>query len=951
MADVDTSFIDLSTDHDLFMPTQGQIQRNRLECLDGEATDVQKYSDEGEGALPYLQYGVQTPRYCPDTSVGNFEDSGSSLFSCQHYGGSLQSFREYVGTPPLAQGEGTTVPSFPEISFIPGLAPTVPAVSPKPEISFVHEPIQKYRFRYLSEEGSHGHLAASNSTANRHSAPTIEVRNIPGDVELRLALYTAQGQCLHKLLRLHQVTEGRGAQRGRRTLNDLKEEMKFVKLAQDGPLVELRGLGIIKLTKDDLQESGKTLDEAQRIHREFNRLDTCLGVTAYVGERKVAGPVFSSKITNLRCASQLKITRRSVLTTSAEGGQEMWLLTDKVKKGDIEVRITDGEGWDDKCTGLEIFHQFIIICRTPAYPGNLEASGRTMHLYLYRKSDQESSDSYDIKYAPGRVAGESSTQVPNAKKRKIVDKDADFELLMPHLEQMRALHQNDMAGETQPLFVPQILALPQEFSRSPTTPPTCQDSPPGHPSQLRSPASQTVASQPHFRTTLQASHLTPVTSSYSLDVNWASTQPNLQVNSPNGAPSTMQPSPHFPYGPQDPKPFHVTNQSPTTYAGHASPRTSLHDIQSSARFNGAPTRQENRLAHNPNATEAFAPSASPFRQGHGRLQETNATEGIATASMLSFFDFASDFDLEAPCPQGRVGASPSWSLVTDSAGSSHHRNTKKNTKESKYDWEEEEKEGEKNKIEGVTTKRWKQTVVKEEKEEPAKERRGKNEENRKSPFESGDGRECKNRKFIDVNARDRYGDTLLHYAVRKGDSLAVAWLVSQGADVNQQAQLSGDTPLHLAVKYDMRVVLRVLLDLENLDLHVKNDAGQTFLDVLQPDSSVLQDVLGHARTRKMSLQVCFSDASLEDTPVPGGHLEQQRGDISHTKSTSQTDSLNEPRDEARGEEKNEKEGEEGESRERRKETPQINLWYYMFLPIFLAYCYSVVSYWSKEDLG
>lgn len=30
-----------------------------------------------------------------------------------------------------------------------------------------------------------------------------------------------------------------------------------------------------------------------------------------------------------------------------------------------------------------------------------------MHLYLYRKSDQESSDSYDIKYVPDRVAGET----------------------------------------------------------------------------------------------------------------------------------------------------------------------------------------------------------------------------------------------------------------------------------------------------------------------------------------------------------------------------------------------------------------------------------------------------------------------------------------------------------------------------------------------------------------
>lgn len=97
----------------------------------------------------------------------------------------------------------------------------------------------------------------------------------------------------------------------------------------------------------------------------------------------------------------------------------------------------------------------------------------------------------------------------------------------------------------------------------------------------------------------------------------------------------------------------------------------------------------------------------------------------------------------------------------------------------------------------------------------------------------------------------------------------------------------------------------------------------------------------------MSLQVCFSNASPEDTPAPGGHLQQQRGDISHTKS----DSTDGPKDGAGGEEKDEKAREERESREKQGDTPQINLWYYMFLPIFLAYCYSVVSYWSKEDLG
>nr|XP_027238606.1 uncharacterized protein LOC113829607 [Penaeus vannamei] len=921
--------LDLSI-FDLDFPTPDQIKRNYFEFL-----DVQQYSDDGEGA-----------------SMSNFEDSDSSLF-----GASLQNYREYVGTPPHAQ-EVSAVPSFLGMTSASGLAP-------KPEISFALEPIQKYRFRYLSEEGSHGHLTASNSTANRHSAPTIEVKNIPGDVELRLALYTTNGRCLHKLLRLHQVTEGRGAQRGRRTLNDLKEEMKFVKLAQDRPLVELRGLGIIKLTKDDLQESGKTLEEAQRIHREFNRLDTCLGVEAYVNERKVAGPVFSTKITNLRCASQLKIMRRSILTTSAGGGQEMWLLTDKVRKGDIEVRISDGEGWDDICTGLEIFHQFIIICRTPAYPGRLEASGRTMHLYLYRKSDQESSDSYDIKYVPDRVAGETF----DARKRR---KTVDLDLLPPQLEQMRALHQNGVAGETLPLLVPQELA---QATRQ-------EDRALGRPSRPRPSSSRAVASQPHSLTTLQASHSTPVAPSYFLDVNWASTQPNLQLPSCNGVPSAMQPPLHLPYAPQEPIPFqsppgtrHVAEQSPMPYARSPQPMTTCAghlEVQAGALYNGAPTRQENRLPHDLNGTpappdthhllpEAFASPASSFHLGHERLQEPIAPGEISTMSLQSFFDFDSDFELETPCPPGRVGTSPSWSLVTDSVGRvgtspswslvtdsvgpSYDRKNKKPIRKDKYDWEEEE---------GGEEEKNRQTWG-EEKDDKIKSE-GTRVKMREQTTNRGESRKCKNRtpwELVDVNTRDRYGDSLLHYAVRKGDAMAVLWLISQGADVNQQAQLSGDTPLHLAVKYDMRVVLQVLLDLENLDLHVKNDAGQTFLDVLQPDSSVSECVLKHARTREMSQEVCFSDASLEATAVSVGHLQQQPDSISPTKSTSEADAAEGPTDEARGDEKDGKaktERDAKESRERRTDAPQISLWYYMFLPLFLAYCYSVVSYWSKGDL-
>lgn len=327
-----------------------------------------------------------------------------------------------------------------------------------------------------------------------------------------------------------------------------------------------------------------------------------------------------------------------------------------------------------------------------------------MHLYLYRKSDQESSDSYDIKYVPDRVAGEtfdgacswfgfvlilflalcrscfqfcvvlvlalgewvSVFQINDwpsiaARKRR---KTVDLDLLPPQLEQMRALHQNGVAGETLPLLVPQELA---QATRQ-------EDRAFGRPSRPRPSSSRAVASQPHSLTTLQASHSTPVAPSYFLDVNWASTQPNLQLPSCNGVPSAMQPPLHLPYAPQEPIPFqsppgtrHVAEQSPMPYARSPQPMTTCAghlEVQAGALYNGAPTRQENRLPHDLNGTpappdthhllpEAFASPASSFHLGHERLQEPIAPGEISTMSLQSFFDFDSDFELETPCPPGK----------------------------------------------------------------------------------------------------------------------------------------------------------------------------------------------------------------------------------------------------------------------------------------------------------
>jgi hypothetical protein len=62
----------------------------------------------------------------------------------------------------------------------------------------------------------------------------------------------------------------------------------------------------------------------------------------------------------------------------------------------------------------------------------------------------------------------------------------------------------------------------------------------------------------------------------------------------------------------------------------------------------------------------------------------------------------------------------------------------------------------------------------------------------------------------DIDAKDRYGDTALHLALKNKHTDTAELLISRGADVNAKGAL-GDTPLHVSVyegQTDMAAVLR-----------------------------------------------------------------------------------------------------------------------------------------------
>ena len=80
----------------------------------------------------------------------------------------------------------------------------------------------------------------------------------------------------------------------------------------------------------------------------------------------------------------------------------------------------------------------------------------------------------------------------------------------------------------------------------------------------------------------------------------------------------------------------------------------------------------------------------------------------------------------------------------------------------------------------------------------------------------------------DVNAKEEYGRTPLHFAAGGGKEEVVELLIANGADVNGKVT-AGPTPLFLAVRYGQKEVSELLIE-KGADVNAKDDDDETPLD-------------------------------------------------------------------------------------------------------------------------
>ena len=97
---------------------------------------------------------------------------------------------------------------------------------------------------------------------------------------------------------------------------------------------------------------------------------------------------------------------------------------------------------------------------------------------------------------------------------------------------------------------------------------------------------------------------------------------------------------------------------------------------------------------------------------------------------------------------------------------------------------------------------------------------------------------------LNVNSQNYYKETALHLAINTRDAVImhskkkwpfnrctdrytkiIKFLLNRGADVNLQ-NYDGDTPLHLAARYEMEYIVKVLLHY-NADVNIKNKKDET----------------------------------------------------------------------------------------------------------------------------
>uniref|UniRef100_A0A4W3GP48 V-rel avian reticuloendotheliosis viral oncogene homolog n=1 Tax=Callorhinchus milii TaxID=7868 RepID=A0A4W3GP48_CALMI len=276
----------------------------------------------------------------------------------------------------------------------------------EPYVEIAEQPKQRgMRFRYKCEGRSAGSIPGEHSTDNSRTYPSIQIMN-----------YVGRGRVLITL-----VTKSEPFKPHPHDLvgKDCREGFYEADFGPDRRVLCFQNLGIQCVRRREVKEA--ILFRIQRCLNPFNvpqeQLlqieDYDLNVVRLCFQvflpdehgtfTRALPPVISNPIYDNRApnTAELKICRINKNTGSVKGGDEIFLLCDKVQKDDIEVRFFT-HNWEAKgsFSQADVHRQVAIVFRTPAYCQTNISEPMTVKMQLRRPSDQEVSEPMEFRYLP-----------------------------------------------------------------------------------------------------------------------------------------------------------------------------------------------------------------------------------------------------------------------------------------------------------------------------------------------------------------------------------------------------------------------------------------------------------------------------------------------------------------------------------------------------------------------
>ncbi|XP_069625000.1 proto-oncogene c-Rel [Ranitomeya imitator] len=277
----------------------------------------------------------------------------------------------------------------------------------EPYIEIFEQPRQRgMRFRYKCEGRSAGSILGERSSENNRTYPSIQLQNLN---------HNSKGKVKVTLVTKNEPYRPHPHDLVGKDCRDGYYETEF---GADRRVLCFQNLGIQCVRRREVKEAihsrmirkinpfGVRDDQLLTIEDyDLNVVRLCFQVflaDEHGNYTRALHPVVSNPIYDNRApnTAELRICRVNKNCGSAAGGEEIFLLCDKVQKDDIEVRFFTST-WEDKGQfgQADVHRQVAIVFRTPLFPFDI-TEVTTVKMQLRRPSDQEVSEPMDFRYIP-----------------------------------------------------------------------------------------------------------------------------------------------------------------------------------------------------------------------------------------------------------------------------------------------------------------------------------------------------------------------------------------------------------------------------------------------------------------------------------------------------------------------------------------------------------------------